>query len=72
MTAIEIQTPLSIETLLNSLQQLEVAELDELAQATSLMRARKRVPNLTAVETELLQKTQNRHIPTKSVNAVPR
>lgn len=59
MTTIQIQTQLSFETLLNSLQQLEPAELDQLANATSLIRAKKRAPNLTAVETELLQKIQN-------------
>lgn len=59
MATIQIQTQLSFETLLNSLQQLEPAELDQLANATSLIRAKKRAPNLTAVETELLQKIQN-------------
>jgi hypothetical protein len=66
MTTIQIQTQLSFETLLNSLQQLEPAELDQLAQATSLARARKRAPNLTAVETTLLQKIQDSTIPSET------
>lgn len=63
MTTIQIQTQLSFETLLNSLQQLKASDLDKLAKETSLIRARKRAPSLTAVETELLQKIQSCRIP---------
>ena len=63
MTTLEIQTQLSFESLLNSLQQLEASELDRLAKETSLIRARKRAPNLTLAETQLLEKIQSSQIP---------
>lgn len=63
MTTIQVQTQLSFEALLNSLQQLEVTELDQIVKATSLLRARKRALSLTVAETELLQTIQNSHIP---------
>jgi hypothetical protein len=65
MTTIQIQTELSFETLLSSLQQLDTVQLDQLALETSLVRARRIAPSLTDEETALLQAIQNSHIPSE-------
>ncbi|MFO7631722.1 MAG: hypothetical protein R6W76_04230 [Caldilinea sp.] len=49
-----IQVELPFDTLLNSLQQLNAEELTELAQHAARLGARRRAPNLTQAETDLL------------------
>ncbi len=58
-----IQVDLPFDTLLNSLQQLNAEELTELAQHAARLGARRRAPNLTQTETDLLLKISQGIVP---------
>ncbi len=63
MTTIQVQTQLSLTTLLNSLKQLTPNELNEVSKQTALLRARRLAPNLPQKEAELLLKINQGIIP---------
>ncbi|VAW42952.1 hypothetical protein MNBD_CHLOROFLEXI01-2494 [hydrothermal vent metagenome] len=63
MTTIQVQTQLSLKTLLNSLRQLTPNELNEVSKQTALLRARRLAPNLPQKEAELLLKINQGIIP---------
>jgi hypothetical protein len=63
MTTIQLQTQVSLEDLLNSLQQLNVKELEQVAHHTAVLKARQVVPSLSKEETELLLKMNQGVVP---------
>ena len=56
MTTIQVQTELSLDTLLHSLRQLNLNDLDLIERETALLRARQIAPSLPQIEAELLLK----------------
>jgi len=66
MTTIQVQTQISLTTLLNSLKQLTPNELNEVSQQTALLRARRLAPNLPQKEAELLLKINQGIIPAET------
>jgi hypothetical protein len=65
MTTIQIQSNLSFDTLLESLQQLSAEELAELTQHSARLHAQRRASNLSEAETELLIKINSGIVPPK-------
>ena len=63
MTTIQVQTQLSLTTLLNSLKQLTPDELKEVSKQTALLHARHLAPSLPQEEAELLLKINQGIIP---------
>ncbi len=60
---IQVQTQLSLTSLLDSLKQLTPNELNEVSKQTALLRARRLAPNLPQAEAELLLKINQGIIP---------
>lgn len=58
MTTIQLQTQVSLETLLNSLKQLNSIELEEVAVRTAQLRAQQRITHLDKAETTLIETIQ--------------
>jgi hypothetical protein len=65
MTTIQVQTELSLTTLLNSLKQLTPNELNEVAKYSALLRARRLAPSLSQEEAELLLKINQGVVPSE-------
>lgn len=53
---IQMQTQVPLETLLQSLRQLNSGELEKVVEQAALLRARRRAPSLTKAESDLLLK----------------
>ena len=56
MTTIQLQTEVSLTQLLQGVQQLDAATLEQFADEVMLLRAKRRAPNLSKDETALLQR----------------
>jgi hypothetical protein len=52
----QIMNKVALEQLLSGVAQLETADLERLAEQVNLLLARRKLPNLPQIETELLQK----------------
>ena len=68
MTTIQIQTTLSIETLLDSLPQFGSADLDRIVQRAAMTRTQRRVSNLAQAESELLLAINTLEVPIETQN----
>jgi hypothetical protein len=63
MTMIQIQTQVSLDTLMNSLKQLDLDELEQIAEYTARLRAQHRAPSLSKAESELWLKINQGVVP---------
>lgn len=63
MTTIQVQTQLPLKTLLRSLAQLNLNELQAVSKQTALLRARRAAPSLPEEEAQLLLKINQGVIP---------
>lgn len=63
MITIQLQTQVSLETLLNSLKQLNSSELAQVASQTALLRAQQNSSHLGEIESELMTKIQSTAVP---------
>lgn len=66
MTTIQVQTQLPFETLLNSLKQLNLRELEDVAHTTAVLRARQLTPSLPKEEAALLSYLNEGVIPVET------
>jgi hypothetical protein len=64
MTTIQLQTQISLNSLLEGLQQLDVRELEEVGRRTALLRAQRVAPSLPQAEADLLLKINAGVVPT--------
>lgn len=63
MTMIQMQTQVPLETLLQSLRQLNNGELEQIVERAALLRAQRRAPSLSQAESDLLLKINQGVVP---------
>lgn len=63
MTMIQMQTQVPLETLLQSLRQLNNGELEQIVERAALLRAQRRAPSLSKAESDLLLKINQGVVP---------
>lgn len=66
MTTIQIQTQIPFDSLLNSLKQLNLHELEDVARTTAVLRARQLTPSLPKEEAALLSQLNEGVIPVET------
>lgn len=60
---IQMQTQVPLETLLQSLRQLNSGELEQVVEQAALLRAKRRAPSLTKAESDLILKINQGIVP---------